>query len=338
MTVKLTKYNIMPKAEAQFTRSGTELTATAMGLFKEGLEADKVNGSIFKEQFSKILKEDVNTTTANGAYTTMLASIMQTAVIEDADLKEAESLVFINRDLVGKVSYGAMKIPILAITSAVEVAEGATTGYSDKGVSHLTVTAKKYVFSTKMTWEIKKRGMDGMTKWILIQARDAIVRKRISNIVNGLAAAAGFTVSGGFSYANFVAARKAVRGAKDGAGEAFNFHPNSLVVSDDAYADMLLDTDFKSAMYPANANPNIKFGSMGIIGPMKVIDCVIWETPLLSGALALVHEKGKNMLIQESDLEFFDGRLPKSVDTEILGVESSVMAAIRPTAIAKITT
>jgi hypothetical protein len=55
MTVKLTKYNIMPKAEAQFTRSGTELTATAMGLFKEGLEADKINGSIFKEQFNKIL-------------------------------------------------------------------------------------------------------------------------------------------------------------------------------------------------------------------------------------------------------------------------------------------
>lgn len=335
--VKQTVFKVHKYKAPEFTRTSTGLVTGIGAVLKEGLENHPVYGEVFKEQFNKIFKES-STTTDVGAYTTMLASIMQTAAIDDEELKKAESLVFINTDMMTKTGFGAYQIPRLTPTIALEVAEGSVISYYTEGTDAITVTPRKYLSGTKITWEIKKRGMDGMVKWVLGNAKDAVIRKRISNIVNGLAAGAGQSTTGGLTYAKFVEARQAIRDAETSGGVKYNFAPNWFVVSSEHYSSILTDTDFKSAMYPANANPGLPTAQFGIQMPLKVLNCEIWETPMLTGAYALVLDsKRAAMLIKEAELEVFEGRLPQSPDDEILVLESSVLAIMYPKAICKMT-
>ncbi len=332
-----TKFKVEKYIAPSYDRLNTNLLTEVNGLFKEAMEKDSKYGKVLKEKLN--LKEAGQTTATNtGAYVTMLQEIIHHAMIDDKELQTAESLVFVNTDMVKGSGYGAYQIPRGDPTIAVEIAEGSVVNYFDEGVDPIVVVPKKYIASTKITWEIRKRGMSSLMNYILGNAKDALVRKRISNIVNGLAAGAGTTVSGGLSYANFLAARKAVRDAESSNGSKYNFSPNWFVVSAEFYNDIVLDESFQKAMFPANANPAVARSEQGILAPMRVLECTIWETPMLTGAQAIVLDSRKaGMLCKEAEYEMFEGRLPGSPDTEILALISEVLAMVFPLACVKIT-
>lgn len=331
-----TKFKEQKYSAPKYDRVDTGLLNGPKGvevMFKEALQSDPKYGKVLKE---KLFKEDGQTTTTNaGAYTTLLQQIIHNAMIEDSELKKAEDLVFINEDMVNNSGYGAYQIPRMDPTIAVEIAEGAVVNYFEEGVEPIIVAPKKYIASTKITWEIRKRGMGALMNYILGNAKDALVRKKISNIVNGIAAGAGTTVNGGLSYATFLQAYTAVRDAASSNGEKYNFYPNAFVVSSTNYATIVQDESFQKAMFPANANPGIKTTEFGIQAPLKVLSCVIWETPMLTAAQGLVLDTKKfGMMCREANYEMFEGRLPGSPDTEILALCSEVLAAIYPMAAA----
>ena len=333
-----TKYVVSKYIAPSFERVNTNLVSSIDGVFKESMEKDTQYGKILKEAYFKEGNDGINTTTASGSYVTLLQNIIHNAMLDDTNLKKAESLVFINDDMVRAAGYGAYQIPRMDPTIAVEVAEGAVVSYFDEGVEPIVVVPRKYIASTKITWEIRKRGMSSLMNYVLGLAKDSLVRKRISNIVNGIAAGAGTTITGGVSYANFVAARKAVVNATASNGEKYNFLPTHFVVSAENYSEILLDESFQKAMFPANANNNIRATEIGIQNPLKAIDCEIWETPLLTAAQAFVIDSKKfGMLCKEAEYEMFEGRLPGSPDTEILALMSEVLGVIFPKAAAKIT-
>ena len=330
-----TKFKVETYKAPKYDMMNTGLAAGINGVFKEAMMKSDKYGKILKEKSN--FKEDINTTTASGSYTTLLQQIIHNAMIEDLQLKKAESLVFVNDDMVKNAGYGAYQIPRGDPTIAVEIAEGAVVNYFSEGVDAIVVTPKKYVASTKITWETKKRGMGSLMNYILGNAKDALVRKRISNIVNGIAAGAGTTVTGGLSYATFLDARKAVRDAKASNGEKYNFYPNFFVVASEYYNDIVLDESFQKAMFPANANSATKASEFGILAPMRVLECEIWETPMLTAAQGIVLDTKKfGMLCKEAEYEMFEGRLPGSPDTEILALMSEVLAGVFPKAAAKI--
>lgn len=333
-----TKFEIQKYVAPHYDIVNTHLLESVNGAFKEALESDPKYGTIIKESM-KTFKEDGQTMSTNeGSYVTLLQQIIHHAMIDDAQLKKAEELVFINTDMVNAKGYGAYQIPRGDPTIAVEIAEGSVINYFEEGVEPIVVVPKKYVAGTKITWEIRKRGMGGLMNYILGNAKDALVRKRISNIVNGLAAGAGTTVSGGLSYANFLDARKEVRDAKASNGQKYNFYPNFFVVASEHYGTIVQDESFQKAMFPANANPNVSRTDMGILAPMKVLECEIWETPMLTAAQALVLDSKKaGMLCKETVSEMFEGRLPGSPDTEILALMSEVLAMVFPLACVKLT-
>lgn len=331
-----TKFKVSKYKAPAYDVVNTGLKESVNGIFKEALMNDPKYGKVLKEKLN--LKEAGQTTaTDSGAYTTMLQQIIQHAMIEDKELSTAEQLVFINTDMIKSSGYGAYQIPRMEPTIALEIAEGAVVNYFDEGVEPIVVVPKKYIASTKITWEIRKRGMSSLMNYILGNAKDALVRKRISNIVNGLAAGAGTTVTGGLSYSNFLAARKAVRDAASANGSKYNFLPNWFVVSSEYYNDIVLDESFQKAMFPGNANNNVARNELGILAPMRVLECTIWETPMLTGTQALVLDSKKaGMLCKESEYEMFEGRLIGSPDTEILALMSEVLAMVFPKACAKI--
>jgi len=324
--------------EAAFTRN----TSNAMTEQAGRMLADyyKANGkeSILKESFN--FKEDVNLTTASGAYTTLLSSVMQTAVIEDDRMKQILDLVNINNDMVKGSGFGAYKIPRLQPTIAVEVAEGSVVNYFDEGVDSITVTPRKVVVGTALTWEIMKRGMNDFVKMVMTNAADAIKRKLSSDIVNGLAAGAYAATTGGLTYATVFTAEAAIDDATYGNGTPYGFMADKLVMSPTNYASWSQDTDVKAAMHYRNANPNETLSIAGT--PVRLFSNLeLVVTPFLtySGVLALlVDSKKAAILVKESEIETFEGALPgRPYDHEIVALQSYILAIVFSKAIRTIT-
>lgn len=315
-----------------FTKAGYSLTEEAGKILSEAF-AQSGKSRLLQEKFGITFKEDVTTTTGSGAYTTMLSTTLYSAAIEN--IKDILELVFINEDLKNKGGFGAYQIPRLQPTIAYEVAEGAVVNYFDEGVDAVTVTPRKVVSGTAITWEIMKRGMTDFVKFVLQNAADAITRKLASDIVNGLAAGAGNTQAGGTTYDNIIDARAQVESATYGNGTPYGFLATHLVLNTNEAAVLQKTTEWKNHVYYANVRPGeevvidrpaLMFGNMKIV-----------TTPFLTAAKYLVLDAKKaGMLVKESDLETFEGAIPgRPYDREVVGLMSYVLAVIYPKAICK---
>jgi hypothetical protein len=317
-----------------YQKVGTALSDECGKMLAEAFHK-KGEGARLLESYGIRFKEDVTTTTASGAYTTMLSSTLYQAAIQN--IQDILSLVNVNDDLINKGGFGAYKIPRLEPTVAVEVAEGAVINYFDEGVDSITVTPRKVVSGTKITWEIMKRGMTDFVKYILQNAADSVTRKLASDIVNGLAAGAGLTEAGGISYDNIIDATAQVEAATYLNGTPYGFIADKLVINTTEFATLMKTTEWKSTVYYANVRPGdeaivnrpiLMFGNLQIV-----------KTPFLTAAKALVIDSRKcAMLVRESELETFEGHLPGSADREIIALQSYVLAVIYAKACCKITT
>jgi len=327
---------LTPYKSPKFSRF-RDIDTGAMGrsLAESMVKADPSSELVLKEQFGINLKEDVNTTNAAGSYTTLLSKTLYTAALDK--IGEILNLVDINTDMVGnEKGFGAYKLPKLQPTIAVEVSEGAVISYTDEGIDSITVEPRKVVSGTALTWEIRKRGMTGFTKWMLKNAADAVSRKLASDIVNGLAAGAGSTGTGGVTYTNLTTSESTINDASNANSIKFGFMANALVVTPTTYATMINDTDIKEFMWRTTAKPGeiviaevfFKFSNLKIV-----------NTPFLTAALAVTLDTEKAaVLVKESELETFEGQIPgRPYDTEIVVLMSYVLAIMYPDAIYKIT-
>jgi len=316
----------------QYIKTGTDLAVEAGKILMEAFERNG-KADIMKQKY---FKEDITTTTAAGSYTTMLAGTLYTAAV--SNIQDLLDLVIVNNDMVNSPGYGAYKIPIDEPTVAVEVAEGSVVTYFDEGVTSVTVTPRKVVVGTAMTWEITKRGMSGIVQMKLKGAAEAINRKLGTDIVNGLSAGAdaGNTVTGGVDYEAIIDAKTNVQNAQTASGVKYGFRANKLVVAEEYYGILEKDTDWKQHVYRAFARP----GELVVnAGPLKFGQMEIVTTPLLTACQALVLDSTKAaLLIKESDLEVFEGQINgRSYDKEVVALMSYVLAVIYTKAIAKIT-
>ena len=318
------------------TRFGTELCEKAGQMLSEAFK-DNGKEQLLKEKFGITFKEDVTTSTASGAYVTMLSTTLYSAAIEN--IKDILDLVFINEDLKNKGGFGAYQIPRLQPTIAYEVAEGAVVNYFDEGVDSITVTPRKVVAGTAITWEIMKRGMNDFVRFVLQNAADAITRKLASDIVNGLAVAAGHTETGGITYDNVIDAQAKVEDAKYDNDTPYGFLVSHFVINTLQFATLQKTTEWKNTVYYANVRPGdevvVNRPSL-MFGNIKIV-----PTPFLSTSNALgllLDNKKAAMLIKESDLETFEGALPgRPYDREVVALMSYVLAVVFPKAICKIT-
>jgi len=310
-----------------------KLAEAAGKMLYEAFEAKGTNAS-FKEKY---FKEDMDTTTAAGAYTTMLSGVLYQAAIDR--IQPVLDLVKPNNDMVNSPGYGAYKIPLDQPTVAVEVSEGAVVNYFDEGVDSITVTPRKIVAGTAITWEIMKRGMNDFVKITLNKAANAISRKLASDIVNGLAAGAdsGNTVTGGMDYNAIIDAEANVNQATYSSNSTpYGFMANKLVFNGTTWGTLQKDTDFKNTVYRAGAKPG---ETVLNTQPLMFGDMEIIKTPFLTAALGLVLDSEvAAMLVKESELEVYEGQINgRPYDKELVALQSYVLAVLYGKAIAKIT-
>jgi hypothetical protein len=318
-----------------YSRAGDELAMAAGKMLAESFQSQG-HGKVLQERFGITFKEDVTLSTASGAYTTMLSTTLYSAAIEN--IKDLMELVFVNEDLKNKGGFGAYQIPRLQPTIAYEVAEGAVVNYFDEGVDAITVTPRKVVAGTAITWEILKRGMNDFVRFVLQNAADAITRKLASDIVNGISVGAGQSETGGLTYDNVIDAQAKVEAAVYGNGTPYGFLATHLVANTTEFATLAKTTEWKNHVYYANVRPGDEFvvnRPALMFGNMKIV-----VTPFLTDSKAfIIDNKKAAMLIKESDLETFEGALPgRPYDREVVGLMSYVLAVIYPSAICKITT
>lgn len=318
----------------QFTNFGTGMCEQAGKMLSEAYKS-KGQEKVLLEKFGITFREDVNTTTAAGAYTTMLSSVLYEAAVQN--IQDILGLVFINDDLKNKGGFGAYKIPRLQPTTAVEVAEGAIVTYFDEGVDSITVTPRKVVAGTALTWEIMERGMTDFVKFVLQNAADAVTRKLASDILNGLATGASFTETGGSTYDNIIDATAKVESATYDNGTPYGFLVDKIVFNTTQWGVIQKDSDWKNTIYYANVRP----GDEVVINRPALMfgNAELLRSPFLTGAYALIMDSRKaGMLVRESDMQTYEGAIPgRPYDREIVALMSYVLAVIYPKAICKIT-
>ena len=321
----------------KYTKTGTSLSENVGQILAEAF-GSKGKGEVLKENFGITYKEDIGQTTANntGAYANLLSRTLYSAALEKS--QKILDLVEINEDLLRAAGngFGAYQIPRLTPTIAYEVSEGKKVNFFDEGIDPVTVTPRKVVAGTSITWEMKRRGMNDFVKFVMKNASQAIERKLCSDIVNGLQAGSGHSaISGGPTYDNVTDAETKVNDAAHSNGVKFGFIADALVISSSAWSAFKKDNDVKEAMYYASAVPGREIDAAR--NPLMFGNLEIVVTPYLTSAQALVLEKKRNMLVKESDLETFDGRIPGSVDDEVIGIMSYILAMIFPDSVAYIT-
>jgi len=316
----------------------------AEALVKISDDPTTISGTL-AESYGIKFKEDLTLDNSTGAYTVMLAENLYAAAVQKVE--EIINIVPENRDLIemggGAAAY---KIPRIEPTIAVEVAEGEVVSYTDVGPEGVVFTPKKRMFGTKITWELARYSAPYLLQFIMNRAAGAIARKLASDIVNGLSVATHTdnVITGGVSYDNIIDAIAKVRSAtSDQTGEPYGFEPDVLVLYPDSLAVLEKSTDWKHHVYYTGVIPGTNVVTVNrpvrYFGNLKII-----TTPYLTAKVngkqvqALVLDSTTAaMLIKGSEFEVYDGRIPGSADTEIVGVLSYVLGVIYNKAISVVT-
>ena len=316
---------------AGFNESGATRIAEAAGkliisdMIRKGVSVEALNSELsLKESFRA--REDVNTSNSSGLYITGLASVIRAAV--EPNMVGLE-LLQLNTDLMNGGGKGAIQLPKEQRITAAEVGEGGTVSYTGVGYTSITVTPTKKIASSKITWEMVKRGMISLITAEAARCGKALARKVDSDIISGIEAVctAGNSnrkATGGastrVSYNNLIDARAYIEGFEVG-----GFHATHLILHPDDYAALCKDTDFKNALYRApiiaGAGVDASAGIFPVIeffGDAKVIR----TAQITTGTSVFVDSTELGTFVQESDVEVVDGRINGSVDTEVIALMS----------------
>jgi len=284
-----------------------------------------------KEMFK--FKEDVTTSNSSALFTTILASVVRETV--EPNLVALEFLQM-NTDLMEGGGKGAIKLPKDERITAAIVAEGGTITYTSTGYSSITVTAEKRVAASKITWEMVKRGM---ASTIVLEANrigKALARKIDSDILTGIenviSAANGnrLATGGAATRISYALLAQAI-----GTFTANDFVFRYLVLHPNDYAALLGDTDFKNAVLTqpviqqvggvqGGSRPYFQDGGTAYVPPALYFHGakVIVTSQITDGTTLLIDSEELGTFCKETDVEVVDGRLPGSVDTEIIGLIS----------------
>ncbi len=296
---------------------------------RKGISYDALQEELkLKESFGGYytFREDVTTATSSALYITALASVIRAAV--EPNMVGLELLQH-NTDMMTTGGKGAMKLPKEKRVNAAEVAEGGVITYTGEGYESITVTPTKKIAASKITWEMVKRGMISMITAEAARVGKALARKVDDDIISGIenivtAANSNRKATGGSttraSYNDLIDARSYIEGYEVG-----GFKPTHAIFHADDYAALNKDTDFKQALYRANvvvggagtATVGV-FPQVEYFGPQKVVQ----SNQVTSGVSLFVDSTELGTFVQESDVEIVDGRIPGSVDTEVIALES----------------
>lgn len=345
----------------EFNSGDFELTASVgQAMFKEFIVAnpDKaekygekvgltVNRSALKESLSgqKEIKGDLVSYKESGLDTSNTDSLyvkfLHETVYGDIGLEIDKylNLVNVNEDLMKKTGFGSIKIPKIYPGIASALGEDGEIIYFGDNTDDLEITASVKAIGTKLTWQIMKRGLDGVVKLMMRFSANSLVRKIATDVVNTLAAGATNSNSGGLTYDNVVDSRADVNSAKYNS-VPYSFQADKLVVDVAQFASLQKSTDYKNHVFRATILPGEKYATVGrmvqYFGDLEIVEVNVLDTAVAYGMV--LDSRFAGIFVKESDYLTFERDLPNTFGSKeiVLGMSYGV-GVLFGAAISKIT-
>lgn len=283
------------------------------------------------------LKEDLTTSNSTSLYVKFLHETVYGDIAWEVE--PYMKLVNVNEDLMGKTGVGSIQIPKIYPGIASSLAEDGEIIYFGSQTTDIEIKCSVKAIGTKITWQLMKRGLDGVVKLMMRFSSNALARKISSDIVNTLAAGATQSETGGTTYDNIVDARADVNAAKYGT-IPYGFKADKLVIDVLEFATLQKTSDYKNHVFRATILPGEKTATINrmaqYFGDLEIVEVNVLDTTV---AKALVLDsRFAGIFVKESDYLTFERDLPNTFGSKeiVLGMSYGV-GVLFGDAISKIT-
>lgn len=342
------KYDKLPQAEGEFTTQA----AVGRALFAEALKSnfDKANAvaknfgidlnnnasaqktlksmrESITGRFNGSLSEDLNTTNSDSLYVKFLHQTVYGDIA--LDIEPYMKLVNVNEDLLGKNGFGSVKIPKIYPGIATVLGEDGEIIYFGDNTTDIEITPTVKALGTKITFQLMKRGLDGVVKIMLRFAANGLGRKIGYDIVNTLAAGAtgSVTIDTNITYDDIVDARAKVNSAKY-SGVPYGFVADKLVIDTLQFSSLQKSVDYKNHVFRATILPGEKYATIDRL-VQYFGDLLIVETNLLDSSIAagfVEDSRFAGIFVKETNYITFERDLPNTFGTKeiVLGMSYGV--------------
>ncbi len=269
-------------------------------------------------------KEDNDMSNSGDLFTVKLAQAIYHKSYDDFAKYRDLVVTLTPKDLGSVDGAGSYKIPKIMACSAAKVTGGEVIDYVNDNKDSIILETETFAVGTRINHRLIKRGAKGFIQVLMNTASNAINRAVSSEIVNDIVAGASpaNTLTGGVSYDNVEDAKLKVNGAKDSNSIPFGFDADIIAFSSIGWNVFAKSADFKAINnYASTMVPGQKVGNEYVIwNGLKIM-----QTPLISvqkggadvHAIVLDSRQGA-VFVMEEGMQTYDGRLPGTLDKEIL--------------------
>ena len=306
-------------SKGNYEFSSPEASVKAAKLFVENMKAS----GEFKES---IFKEDDNTM-ANSAswYTTKLAKIIYYKAY-DAFKGYFDMAWVVTPTDVGSVDgAGAYRIPQVIGSIGVKLESGEVIDYINDGKGYVTLETSTWGIGTRINRRLMKRAGAGIIDRLLQAASEAVLRAVCLDLITGMINGAniGNRVATGISYESIEEARKNIRNSTNTKGQLMGLEPTMIGFTATGWQIYSLDNTIQAMVSMGARNvPGTKLeNEYPIVQGLKKVDInlggLLESNSLLVHAI-LVCPNDYICWLKETEMDVFDGRLPGTVDHEII--------------------
>jgi hypothetical protein len=296
----------------------------------------EISGKDFSEEFaskavesfkeSANFKEDDNTM-ANGTavYTTKLATSIYYRAFNDFKPYFDLCWNLTEKDLGMPAGAGAYKIPKVVAARAVKLSDGQVVDYINDGKDSVTLETETFGIGTKINRRALLRYAPGVVDKLIQSASEAVLRELCTELITGAIAGvnSGNVLAEGISYNSINKAIKTMKTATNAKGVLFGVKPDFICFTPTGWYNAMLDNDFKTMVAMGQRNvPGSKIeNEYEIILRMKKVDIDLAAglTRNAKDVECLLVKSGDFIcFLKETGMDVFDGRLPGTVDFEII--------------------
>jgi len=285
------------------------------------VESLKESGD-FKEDF---FKEDDNTMANNAAwYTTKLAKIIYYKAYDKFKSYFDLNWVLTPADVGSVDGAGIYKIPQVVAARAVKVSSGEVIDYINDGNGSANLETETFAIGTRINRRIMKRAGPGIIDRLIQAASESVLREVCTDLITAMIAGTdgGHLQATGISYAAIEAARKTLKEATNAKGVLFGLAPDFIAFTPLGWYNYSLDNTIQAMVSMGQRNvPGTKLeNDYPIVQGLKKVDIDLAAglTRTYEVEALVIASNQYSAWLKETEMDVFDGRLPGTLDFEII--------------------
>lgn len=278
-------------------------------------------------EFKESLFQEDDNTMANSTswYVTKLAKIIYYKAYDKFKNYFDLNWVLTPADVGSVDGAGAYKIPRVIAARAVKLSEGQIVDYINDGKSDVTLETEIFAIGTKINRRIMKRAGPGIIDRLIQAASESVLREVCTDLITGMVNGvdASHIIAKGLSYATIEEAKKTLSEARNTKKVLFGLIPDFIAFTPLGRYNYSLDNTIQMMVSMGQRNvPGSKLeNEYPIVQGLKVVDIELAAGLTRGGKeveALILESKQFSAWLKETEMDVFDGRLPGTLDFEVL--------------------